>query len=124
MLVYQYYYNYKMSIEWMLYPYAILLQVGIIIILQTNEWAILRKKIRKFFFSTLPSGYSLFTVNPKDSSPVTENTCPICLNNSSSNEYIKTPCGHVYHLFCLSEWMKESHDCPTCRRELPAIDAD
>ena len=26
-----------------------------------------------------------------------------------------TPCGHVFHLNCVSRWISTSHSCPSCR---------
>merc|ERR1719356_182519 len=42
-----------------------------------------------------------------------ENNCSICLQ-SVSPEYGKvTPCRHLFHRACLSEWVKPT--CPMCR---------
>ena len=70
------------------------------------------------------SQYKIFTVAEKGNNPLQENLCPICLNNLDSVEYIKTPCGHVYHLFCLEQWVREKSECPTCRYKLLQIEDD
>mmetsp|Transcript_1620 Transcript_1620/g.1560 ORF Transcript_1620/g.1560 Transcript_1620/m.1560 type:complete len:127 (-) Transcript_1620:18-398(-) len=45
------------------------------------------------------------------------------LNTSKDRlaEYMRTPCNHKFHDFCLRDWMKVKMECPTCRREIPPI---
>jgi hypothetical protein len=43
--------------------------------------------------------------------------CPLCLNER--NETICTPCGHLFCLECLVEWMKVKSECPMCRTNCP-----
>ena len=39
--------------------------------------------------------------------------CNICFEEDTN--LIKTPCGHKYHKSCLSTWLSNSNNCPTCR---------
>lgn len=43
--------------------------------------------------------------------------CPLCLNER--NETISTPCGHLFCLECLIEWMRVKSECPMCRTPCP-----
>jgi hypothetical protein len=55
-------------------------------------------------------------------------TCIICrdditIGNPSShnsNPGKKLPCSHVFHFYCLREWLQQQQSCPTCRSEIPA----
>lgn len=33
--------------------------------------------------------------------------------------YMLTPCNHLFHTECLTQWMDEKMECPTCRGALP-----
>lgn len=65
--------------------------------------------------------------------------CPICLLDFNSeerpqNERLKeellsqkmrvyvTPCKHSFHPECLSTWIQNKAECPTCRAKVPMID--
>lgn len=65
--------------------------------------------------------------------------CPICFediknsNNAKENEekvkskfftakYMKTPCGHSFHSYCLKSWMDQKFICPCCRANIPAYE--
>ena len=43
--------------------------------------------------------------------------CSICLNDIKANSSVVTPCGHLFHQDCLSEWLytANKHTCPICR---------
>ena len=48
--------------------------------------------------------------------------CCCCLFNKRDpfNEIVMlTPCGHVFHVDCLQQWMKLKNTCPECRGGLP-----
>jgi hypothetical protein len=48
--------------------------------------------------------------------------CSICLGGISVGEAtMVTPCGHVFHRECLTEWTYRKLTCPVCRAELPPI---
>lgn len=49
--------------------------------------------------------------------------CVICYNPVHGNlrhAFMVTPCDHVFHTACLSEWMAIKLECPVCRAPLPA----
>lgn len=52
-------------------------------------------------------------------------SCSICLHDlqetaendeDSSDSVSSTPCGHVFHTKCVSQWIEQHKDCPHCRR--------
>lgn len=51
--------------------------------------------------------------------------CAICLlelNCSTHGDVMVTPCDHVFHTDCLTQWMDQKMECPTCRfSPLPEI---
>ena len=46
-------------------------------------------------------------------------TCSICLDECTSQNGVKTPCGHGFHAKCLNMWKKSgranANTCPCCR---------
>lgn len=52
-------------------------------------------------------------------------TCPICFETIAKNKLVaKTPCGHVYHKTCMTNWFRRrsimfSPTCPSCRALIP-----
>jgi len=40
-------------------------------------------------------------------------------SNISPDKYMLTPCNHLFHTECLTQWMNEKMECPTCRGHLP-----
>lgn len=56
--------------------------------------------------------------------------CAICMEEltivdeeeSESDIYLETPCGHKFHQNCLSKWMEQKFLCPLCRTEIPPYD--
>ena len=48
------------------------------------------------------------------------NHCPICLSAFKEGQYVVfMPCGeaHIFHRHCITTWMKNHGECPTCRAE-------
>lgn len=44
--------------------------------------------------------------------------CCFCFESFGANvdlEVVATKCGHMFHINCLNEWMKQSNTCPHCR---------
>eukprot|EP00826_Nyctotherus_ovalis_P062428 TRINITY_DN9029_c0_g1_i6.p1 TRINITY_DN9029_c0_g1~~TRINITY_DN9029_c0_g1_i6.p1 ORF type:complete len:117 (+),score=32.80 TRINITY_DN9029_c0_g1_i6:278-628(+) len=114
-------YNYEISFILIFAPLLSYLQIAFIWFMNTKAWKRMRHLLRKLLGM---SQYRIFVVVEKDDNPIQEHSCPICLNNLNSQEFIKTPCGHIYHLFCLEEWMKEKSECPSCRQQLLPIEDD
>lgn len=47
------------------------------------------------------------------------NYCSICLNSIKKEEdTTKTNCKHLFHLECISRWLKIKTSCPLCRKFL------
>ena len=43
-------------------------------------------------------------------------TCSICQNETISDA--QTPCSHIFHHSCITEWYRIQKTCPVCRRNL------
>lgn len=43
------------------------------------------------------------------------------INDQQEENYMITPCNHVYHHDCLSYWMNNKLICPVCRNNLPPL---
>lgn len=55
-----------------------------------------------------------------DKTPTTE--CSICLSEfQPTQQIVKLPCDHKFHLNCVSMWFERSTNCPICRREFPLV---
>jgi hypothetical protein len=54
-----------------------------------------------------------------------EDKCAICLSNMINATVKHTPCGHTFHLTCLTKWQKFHNEinvhCPNCRADLPSL---
>jgi len=114
------FYKYEINMVWMLLPFISFIEAIFILFMETRLWKRIRKIVRGVFG---PSGYTIYNAQqPKENNAITENNCPICLNNLDSNEFIMTPCKHLYHYYCLDEWMKQKAECPICKTQLPPIE--
>ena len=74
-----------------------------------------RCKKRKEHYSI--SGFCCLHHHPNGKHYVTENDCPICINN------IKNPlrldkCGHEFCTDCINTWMYRKNSCPNCREPI------
>ncbi|XP_033326784.2 E3 ubiquitin-protein ligase TRAIP isoform X2 [Megalopta genalis] len=48
-------------------------------------------------------------------------TCAICTDLlTPPDDIFRTPCGHIFHFTCLSEWLRRSPTCPQCREKTPS----
>tara|TARA_Y100000389_G_scaffold204246_1_gene255824 strand:+ start:16299 stop:17867 length:1569 start_codon:yes stop_codon:yes gene_type:complete len=45
-----------------------------------------------------------------------DDRCAICLEEQHTHDHIKLPCGHHFHVQCMSSWLDRSPTCPTCRQ--------
>jgi len=43
--------------------------------------------------------------------------CIICRDHMKKGK--RLTCGHVFHFFCLRDWLQQQQTCPTCRAEIP-----
>eukprot|EP00639_Heterosigma_akashiwo_P001533 CAMPEP_0194563730 /NCGR_PEP_ID=MMETSP0292-20121207/3668_2 /TAXON_ID=39354 /ORGANISM="Heterosigma akashiwo, Strain CCMP2393" /LENGTH=195 /DNA_ID=CAMNT_0039412717 /DNA_START=979 /DNA_END=1565 /DNA_ORIENTATION=- len=49
--------------------------------------------------------------------------CAICqagVAPGAADDYMLTPCDHLFHAACLAQWMAIKMECPTCRAAAPA----
>lgn len=69
----------------------------------------------------LPEKYGYY--RRLDQDPIHATDCVICMTSINlsqrTNDYMVTPCDHVFHSGCLQRWMDIKMECPTCRRPLP-----
>ncbi|KAJ3670676.1 hypothetical protein LUZ60_008102 [Juncus effusus] len=50
------------------------------------------------------------------SSSETERKCTICQEEYEENEEMgKLECGHIYHLYCIKQWLSHKNSCPVCK---------
>ncbi|KAJ3446552.1 dsc e3 ubiquitin ligase complex subunit [Anaeramoeba flamelloides] len=73
--------------------------------------------IPQFF---LPKKYDYsHPINDRD--PESDNTCVICMFeiDVENQEYMITPCNHLFHKNCLNHWLEIKLVCPTCRTVIP-----
>ncbi len=50
--------------------------------------------------------------------------CTICMSNidlGTRDEFVLTPCDHIFHTKCLHQWTRIKLECPTCRHALPPL---
>ncbi|CDW74285.1 zinc finger protein [Stylonychia lemnae] len=48
-----------------------------------------------------------------------QDTCSICIKNVSKDEKVyELVCKHIFHEECIDPWLKQSHLCPNCRKDL------
>ena len=45
-------------------------------------------------------------------------TCSVCMDMIMTDDLQSTPCAHVFHKACISEWFQRSTTCPLCRSDL------
>lgn len=51
-----------------------------------------------------------------DAADMRDTTCSICLMDMERGKLL--PCGHIFHLQCLLEWIQRRQVCPTCRASI------
>jgi len=47
--------------------------------------------------------------------------CCICLDMDNTGEWSILPCGHKFHMRCVSEWIVNHQTCPVCRFNLSSV---
>lgn len=49
--------------------------------------------------------------------------CVVCMDTLAfprlRRDYLVTPCDHIFHPECLTPWLAQRLECPTCRLQLP-----
>jgi len=45
-----------------------------------------------------------------------DSTCTVCMADITEGKQL--PCGHIFHLRCLKEWLRRNPICPTCRHPI------
>jgi len=78
----------------------------------------------------LPEKYDYYRV--VDLTRIANNEdCAICMSaityetgrrRMNRNEYMVTPCNHVFHPTCLQRWMEIKMQCPICRQTIPGYE--
>uniref|UniRef100_A0A1A9UL10 RING-type domain-containing protein n=1 Tax=Glossina austeni TaxID=7395 RepID=A0A1A9UL10_GLOAU len=62
----------------------------------------------------VPSGISPSRIRLREDSDVI--LCAVCLDELELGSYvIKLPCKHIFHEFCIAEWLRLQKICPLCR---------
>jgi len=46
--------------------------------------------------------------------------CPICYDVINEGESTRTPCGHTFHVTCMTSWLERATTCPSCRTRVAA----
>jgi hypothetical protein len=46
--------------------------------------------------------------------------CPICYDVINEGEATSTPCGHTFHVTCMTSWLERATTCPSCRTRVAA----
>mmetsp|Transcript_54039 Transcript_54039/g.94924 ORF Transcript_54039/g.94924 Transcript_54039/m.94924 type:complete len:260 (-) Transcript_54039:140-919(-) len=51
-------------------------------------------------------------------------SCAICMKDFAiGDEVRKLPCGHVFHVACIDEWLRRCVDCPLCKADANVLPA-
>ena len=77
--------------------------------------------LEKYTYHTQPSSTTTSTSATTASSATTATNddkplCTICLHEVTEGKIL--PCGHVFHLFCIKEWMATNENCPSCKAKI------
>ena len=79
---------------------------GFLLIKQFYSWFKLQKDIHLQFNNT----------NQNDL--IHEDICIVCRSQMEINNSKKLPCGHCFHIDCLSRWVESKTSCPICQKDL------
>lgn len=74
--------------------------------------------------SWLPEHYDYCRVISSSATSAIDQECTICYTDVdiSKRAYMITPCDHLFHRQCLTQWVDIKLECPVCRTPLPAVD--
>lgn len=67
-----------------------------------------------------PSGSRTPERPPSEGSPISDDTCPICLSHIT-DKCVANSCLHGFCLVCLKEWSKQKAVCPLCKLSFTII---
>lgn len=51
-----------------------------------------------------------------------QSECSICMEELFMKKVYHAPCGHTFHVQCLSQWRMKRNNCPLCRQILSKKD--
>ena len=75
---------------------------------------------KKYYATSEYSKYCNLPVASAQATPENSHLCSICIEGlSTGEEFVLTPCQHIFHDHCLSRWLENSRTCPSCRSDLP-----
>ncbi|XP_071946894.1 RING finger protein 24-like [Antedon mediterranea] len=68
--------------------------------------------LRLRYEASVESGFKMITYSKKKSA---NESCPVCLEDFIPGEKLgQTPCHHLFHSPCISEWLQQRNTCPIC----------
>jgi hypothetical protein len=47
-----------------------------------------------------------------------EDMCSVCLDAMVGTQCVLLPCGHLFHVECIADWLEQSPACPLCKQTL------
>lgn len=77
-----------------------------------------------YFEPAASNGISLSVLNTVSTLSVktddAESTCVICHNNIERDSIYRqlNPCGHMFHVPCIDQWLQNNSTCPVCRIQI------
>jgi len=80
----------------------------------TKELTDIFSELNRFRKMTLSLNYSMSSPTQEELSTLSDQLCIICRDEISQDTCKKLPCGHIYHITCLQNWMIRQYCCPTC----------
>lgn len=75
---------------------------------------------KKYYATSEYSKFCNLPVASAQATPENSHLCSICIEGlSTGEEFVLTPCQHIFHDHCLSRWLENSRTCPSCRKDIP-----
>ncbi|WP_422137545.1 RING finger domain-containing protein [Endozoicomonas sp. ALC020] len=82
-------------------------------------------RMQNDYIAITASGNNVLFLDKHESSQIIGAECAVCKEQfERSSNIVKTPCNHLYHVDCLSQWLQNRYqsraiqDCPTCRTRI------
>ncbi|WP_252177421.1 RING finger domain-containing protein [Endozoicomonas sp. 4G] len=86
------------------------------------------QRIQNNYIATTTFRDNALRVDKHESGKIIDSECAICKEQfERSSNIVKTSCNHLYHVDCLSQWLKKRRqdrafqDCPVCRTQLNGL---